>query len=235
MPLGGVQYVLDGLQQKLRPVRVQQRPHAPRGDVYRADLGVEVAQEALGMASVGRQHPKQVAPWLPRVVEPKGRNAQTFVEDFGGRGIISAVGPAADVAMVGAIDRVEEQLALVEDRLDDRYVRKVTASEVRVVEGEEVSLRHILGEVVAHRRTGDGQGADVDWDALPLRHQLAVGVQDGRREVTAGVQDLRHRRAQHHLHHLKSDRLEAVLDDGKGDRVGDAGGCGSIRGRQRHA
>jgi len=59
----------------------------------------------------------------------------------------------------------------------------------------------------------------VNGHVLGLGNQAPVGIAQRSREVTAGIQDLRVRRAQHGLAHLLHDRAKAMLDDGYGDRI----------------
>ena len=122
------------------------------------------------------------------------------------------MGAAADIAVVGAVDAVKQQLALIEHRPDDGYVRKMAATEIGVVQDEQVPLGHVPFEILADGGPGDGQGADVHWDSLSLGDKLAFRVQDSGGEVPAGVENLRHGGAQHHLGHLQGDRFQAVLD-----------------------
>ena len=223
LALGGVEYVGDDPLERAGLVDSQKLADAAGGDVDRSYLRVQVAQEVFGVANVGGEHLQQVAARLPAVVDAQWRDAQALVVDFAGRGVVAAVGGAAYVAVVRAVDRVEEQLALMEDGPDDGYVRQVAAAEIGVVEGEEVARRDVVAEVVAHRRARDGQGAYVHGDALALRDELAVGVQNGGREVAAGVEDLGHGGAQHHLHHLHGDGLQAILHHGEGNGIGRTG------------
>ena len=192
LPLGGVEYVRDDALERARFVDSQQLADAAGCDVDRPDLRVQVAQEVLGVAHVGREHLEEVAARLPTIVDAQGRDAQALVVDFAGGRVVAPVGRAADIAVVRPVDGVEEQLAVVEDGSNDGYVRQVAAAEVGVIEGEEVTRRNVVAEVVAHCRARYGQRADVHGDTFALRDELAVGVQDRGREVAAGVENLGH-------------------------------------------
>ena len=129
------------------------------------------------------------------------------------------MGPPADVAVMGPVDREEKQGPVAEHRVDRRDVRQVAAAEVGVVQDEKVALVDVVAEVRAHRFDRGRQGADMHGDPLALRHELSRRVQDRGREVPAGVQDLRHGGADHDVRHLAGDRFQAVAHDRMGNRV----------------
>ena len=106
---------------------------------------------------------------------------------------------------------------------DHGYVGQMAPPEVGVVEDVEVPLGHLLAEVVTHGGPRHRQRTGVHRDPLPLGDELAVGVQNGRGEIPAGVQDLGHGGAQHHLHHLQGYGLQSVPQDRHGYGVGPPG------------
>ena len=75
------------------------------------------------MADVGGQHLKQVVSGRPFVVKPQRGNPEPFLEDFGRRGVVSAVSAAAHIAVMGPVDPEKQKLALVEHGPNDGYVR----------------------------------------------------------------------------------------------------------------
>ena len=209
----------DDGHQAVGAVFTQQVVNTLLGQQHGTDLGVEVAEEVLGLPDIGGKHPEEVVTGDAAVVELEGRDADALLEDFVGAGVVAAVGAASDVAVVGAVDAVEEQSPFVKDGADDGDVGEVAAAEIGVVEDEEVSFVDVVAEVVADGGAGDGEGADVHGDALALGDELAVAVEDGGGEVAAGVEDLGHGGAEHGLGHFLGDGLQAVLDDGEGDGV----------------
>jgi hypothetical protein len=56
-------------------------------------------------------------------------------------------------------------------------------------------------------------------NAFTLGDELAVRVQDSGGKIAAGVEDLRHRRAQHDLSHFQGDGAETMLHHGEGDGI----------------
>ena len=234
LPLGGGQYLFHGGQQRAGAVAVQQFGDAFGGDHHRADLGVEVAQEILRLAHVGREHLQDVVPGNAPVIQLQGRDADALLEYLGGPGVIPAVGAAAHVAVMGAVHGVEQQASLVKYGPDDGDVGQVAAAEIGVVQDEQVAFGHGIPEIVPHRRSGHRQGADMHRDALSLGHQLAIGVQDAGGKIAARVKYLGHGGPQHHLGHLQGDGFQTVLHHGQGHRVW-AVRCGSctVRGLPR--
>ena len=95
----------------LGAVLVEQREHPPLAHAGGADHGAQVAQEVVRVAHVGRDHLHHVVAHLARVVELQRRDAEPFLPDLRRAGVVGAVGRAADVALVRAVDRPEHQLA----------------------------------------------------------------------------------------------------------------------------
>ena len=87
-----------------------QRQQPAFADVRRADHRREVAAKIVRVADVGHQHFEHIAPHLAAVVEPQRRDANPFLPDFRGGGVVGAVRGAADVALVRAVDRPEQRL-----------------------------------------------------------------------------------------------------------------------------
>ena len=219
LPLGRVHDLSDIGREALDAVLFQQCLDAPCRYLHRANLGVQVAEKIDGQPDVRRHHMQQVSARHALVVNPQRRDAQALLVYLPGVRVVSAVSPSADVGMMGPVDRIEEDLSVVEQGLYYGNVGKVASTEVGVVDHEHVAVRDIFSEVVADRRHRDWQRADVDGKPLSLGHELTVGIQDRRGKVSAGVEYLRHGRAQHHLHHLLGHRLQAMLQHREGDGV----------------
>ena len=82
----------------------------------RAEHRREVAAEFAGVANVQRQKIEQVVAQLAGFIELDRRDAQAFLIDLGGGGIVGAMGGAADVALVRAHNGPQQTLAAGEDR-----------------------------------------------------------------------------------------------------------------------
>ena len=226
MALGPVEDLAAGLQHGLGVERLHQCGQPPLAELDGADLGGEVALEVAWMAHVRRQHVEQVALRLAAVPEPERRDTQALVEDLRGGGVVGAVGRAADIAVVGAVDRPEGERAPHEHGREHGDVRQVAAiSQIGVVHQEQVALVDVVAEIVRDRLRRPGHGADMDGDVLRLRDKLALPVDHGGGEVAAGIQDLGVGGAQHRFPHLLDDGGQPVLDDGRGDRI-DLAICG---------
>ena len=184
-----------------------------------ADLRRQVAMEVARMTHVRRQHAQDILAHHAAVVEPKGRQPQPFMPDLAGRGVVGAVGRAADIAVMRPVDRPEYQLIAVENRHEGGDIRQMAAAEIRIVEQEHVARMHVVAEELDDRFGRPGQRPDMDGDMFGLRHQDTVGAADRGREVAARIQDLRIGGPQHGLAHLLDDGAEPVLNDGDGDRV----------------
>ena len=193
--------------------------YAPLSGQHGAYLRVQVAQEVLGIPDVGGHHLEQVVSRHVAVVNPERRDAQPLVEYLAGGRVVAAVRASAYVGVVRPVHSHERQVAVHEHGPDHREVGQVRAAEVGIVEEEHVARRDVVAEVVQNGASGYGERADVHGYALALRDEPALSVQDGRRKVPAGVQYLRKRGTEHHVHHLYGDRLQPVSDHRQSDRV----------------
>ena len=197
----------------------EQLPQPALADARRADHGREIAAEVAGMAHVEHDHLVDVLAPLALLVELQRRDADAFLVDLGGAGVVGAVRGAADVALVRAVDRPEGQAVAVEDRDEGRQVRQMVAAAVGVVEQVDVTRADRALEELVHRLGRERQSADMDRHMLGLRDQATLGVAQRGREIAARVQDLRVGGAQHRLAHLLDDGAKSMLDHGDGDRI----------------
>ena len=126
---------------------------------------------------------------------------------------------AADVGPVPVGLHQGDEPPLVEDRADDAHIAEVGATQIGIVDGDDVSRMEIVLEGLQHGLRRVVEGADVDGDVLaPLHHRVAVGVAEAVREV-ARVDDEGVAGAQHLLRHLVDEVDEGVFQDLEGDRV----------------
>ncbi len=219
LALGAVEHRLDRRMRRRPAELVGEGEEAPLADMGGADHRREIAAEVARMADIGGNHLHHVAPELAFGIEAQRRDADAFLPDLGGGGVVGAVGGAADIALMGAVDRPEDRLAVREDRHEGGEVGQMVAAVIGVVEQEDVAGIYVAGEEVAHRARRPGQGADMDRHMLGLGDEAAVEIADAGREIAAGVEDLRVGGAQHRLAHLLDDGEEAMLDDRDGDRI----------------
>ena len=141
-----------------------------------ADHRREIATEIAGVADVEHEHLVDVLAALALIVELERRNAQPFLPDFGRARIVGSVRGAADVALVGPVDRPEHVPATVEDRHKGREIRQMIATAVRVVEQVDITRPDLALEECADCAGGERQCADVDRHMFCLRDQAAIGV-----------------------------------------------------------
>ena len=223
LPLGAVEHRFDRRVGDLPAKFLGERQHPALADMGRADHRREVAAEIARMADIGRDHLHHVAPHLAAVVKLQRRDAQAFLPDIGGAGVIGAVRGAADVALVRPVDRPETRLAAIgawgENRDERGQIRKVVAAVIGVVEQKHVARMDVGAEELGDRAGGEGEGADMDRHVLGLGDEAPIEVADRGREIAARIEDLRIGRAQHCFAHLGDDRQQAMLDHRNGDGV----------------
>src|SRR5262252_1306627 len=219
LALGTVQYLAHCGHGGVDTVVVDQLEEAALAHSSRAEHGLEVAREVARMAHVGGDQLHHVVAQATCVVELERRNADALLPDLRGPGVVGAVGGAANVALVGAIDGPEGEALAHEHGQEGGEVREVIAAVVRIVEKEHVTGLDAPREVVGHGLDGHGQRAHVDGHVLGLRGESAFAVEDRGGEITARVEDLRVGGAQHRLAHLLHDGFETMLDHRDGDAI----------------
>ena len=197
----------------------EQRAKAPLADPGGADHRREIATKLARMADVEDDHLEHIGAQPALIVELERRDADALLPDLGGARVVGAMGGAADVALMRAVDRPEGQPLAVEHRHEGGEIGQMVAAVIGVVEEVDVARADLAAEGVVHRFGRPGQGADVDRHVLGLGDQAALGVGQRGREVAARVDDLRVGGAQHRLAHLLGDRVQAVLDHRDRDRV----------------
>ncbi len=171
------------------------------------------------MAHIGRDHLEDVAAHLAAIIKPQRGDADAFLPDVGGGGVVGAVRRAADIALMGAVDRPEARPLAGEHRHEDGQIGEMVAAVIGVVEQKDVARVNIVGKKLGHRLGRVGQCADMDRHMLGLGDQPAVEAADRGRKVAARIEDLRIRCAQHGLAHLFDDRQEAMPNDRRHDRI----------------
>src|ERR1700731_1998443 len=62
-------------------------------------------RKSRGWRTFGGDHLEEVAPPLAAMVEPEWRDADAFLPDIGGGGVVGAVRRAADIALMRPVDR----------------------------------------------------------------------------------------------------------------------------------
>ena len=139
----------------------------------RAQHRGEVAAKLARVADVQRQQIEQVLARPAGLVEPDRRDAQPFLPDLGGAGIVGAMGGAADIAEMGADDGPEQALVAREYRHEDREIGQMAAAVIGIVEQKHVAGRDVLEAVLDHQRR-PGQRADMNREMIGLRDQPAA-------------------------------------------------------------
>ncbi len=172
------------------------------------------------MAHVGRHHLHHVVTHLAAIVELERGDANAFLPDLRRRGIVGAVGGAADVVLVRPVDRPEGEPLADEHGQQHGEIGQVIVAVIRVVEEEHVARLDAALEEVGDGRDRPGQGAHVDRHVLGLGRESPLAVEDRRREIAARVEDLGVGRSQHGLAHLLDDAFEPMLDHRDRDAVG---------------
>ena len=151
----------------------KQSRQPPLAEMRRAQHRGEVAAEFAGVADVQRQQIEQIVAQLAGFIELDRRDAQAFLIDLGGGGIIGAMGGAADVALMRAHDGPEQPLVAGEDRHEGGQVRQMAAAMIGIVEQDDVARLHVL-EPLLDRERRPWQRADMNRQMIGLRDQAGA-------------------------------------------------------------
>ena len=162
----------------------------------------------------------------PAHVELGRRDPDALLPDRARARVVAGHATAADVGVMALGHAPERDLALPEDRLEDRDVRRVVVAAVGVVEDEDVALVDVAREALGDRAHRVRRRAHQHRDVGRLRDQAQVAVEDRGHEVARLGEDRRAAGAQHRLADLAADGVQPVADDRGQDRVG--------RGSDRH-
>ena len=123
-------------------------------DARRSDHGREIAAEVAGMAHVEHDHLVDVFATLAFLVELQRWDTNTLLVDLGGAGVVGTVRGAADIALVGAIDRPEYHAVAVEYRHEHGEIGQMIAAAVRVVQQVDVARPDLSLEELVHGAGG---------------------------------------------------------------------------------
>src|SRR5215813_5457487 len=219
LALGAVQYLAHRGGGGVDAIVIHQLEEPPLAHAGRAQHGPQVAREVARMAHVGGDQLHHVVAQATCIVELERGDADAFLPDLRGPGVVGAVGGAADVALVGAIDGPEGEALAHEHGQEGGEVWEVIAAVIRIVEEKHVAGPDAPREVVGHGLDRHGQRTHVDRHVLGLSGEPALAVEDGGGEIAARVGDLRVGGAQHRLAHLLHDGFEPMLDHRDGDAI----------------
>ena len=170
----------------------------------RRELSAKVATALVGVPHAGDEALEG------RCVESRRRDHHAFLRERLRPGREAAGLRASDVGVVRAGDRIPERRPG-----DDREVRKVCSTRVRVVEDPGLPRRGIL---LANRGDGLRHRAEVNRDVLGLRDHAPFLVEERGRAVAALLDVGGERGADEHCAHLLGDRAEAAADHLQLDR-----------------
>ena len=190
------------------------------------DLGVKVGEVGVGIAGrvarVSQQPPGFLLAQAASTTWPAGAvDQQPVVEqhalflDGSAQRRHRAWRQSADLGVVTARGDVEQHVLPrpVVDRCDDRDVRQVGASVVRIVDRVDVSGLHLAGPALDHLLHACAHRAQVDRHVRCVGDQVAVGIEERTGEVQPLLDvDRLGRRLQPYTH-LLGDGHEQVVED----------------------
>ena len=136
---------------------------------------------------------------------------------------------AADVEHVRRGAGEADELALVEDRDDDRDVGRVRRADVRIVVQDHVALVDVVAEDADHVLDDLRHRAHEHRRRVGLGEVVALAVEDAGAEVLGLADDRGVGHAVEHARHLLRDRGERAADDAHQDRRREPGARGPPR------
>ena len=138
--LGIIHQVLAGLAEHIQAVFADDLLDAVHAEIDRADHRPEVAVVLPGRSRVGEQQLPDLVDVLARLLDMHGRDAQALMEDLGRLAAEGARHHAADLRDMADADGEAEQLAVREERLEERVLGTVQAAAIGVVVQHDVAL-----------------------------------------------------------------------------------------------
>ena len=149
-------------------------------DVVRGDLGPQVTAPEAGGADVGEEEVHHVGHVFAVAHQTHRRDDDALLEDLARVARHGAGTHPAHVGVVGPRHRVPDNLSLVGDGRDERYVGQMRPARVRVVYGEDVARLRVAAH---YGSNGLGHRPEVDGDVLGLGDHQALLVEERRRAV----------------------------------------------------
>ena len=168
-------------------------------DAGRLRLSAQVAEPFLGEAHITDEQPRHVGTVLASVPDFHGRDAQPFAVVLLGGDVERAGNGTAHVGPVPVRLHQGDEASLMEDRPDDADVAEVGATQIGIVDGDDVTRVEVILEGVEDGLRRVVERSNVDGDVLAaLHHRVPVSVAETVREV-ARVDDEGIAGAQHLL------------------------------------
>ena len=176
-----------------------------RTDAGGADHGAQIAVQQFRRAAVEQQQLPEVVAHFATLEQFQRWQADAFMEDLGGLGIVGAGRAATDVGLMRPVAGPGRQLPIDEYRAADHPVRQMIATgDVRIVRQEDVVRFDPPGESVNKGAHGEATTAGMDRNAVGLADQGAAGIGNETGKIMALVEDRAARGARHDEAHLVS-------------------------------
>jgi hypothetical protein len=184
------------------------------------DLRLEIADAVAGDAHVGEQHRPEVLVDVARLDDAHGREAQAFLDDVVRNGR-AAGSRAADIRPMHPARGEADEGAVRENARQQRHVRQVRSAGVGIVAQHGIAGAPGGGGVACEdspRRMR--HGPEVHRNVVALRHDVAIGIEQGAREIGGQAQQGRERCAHDRRLHFLADGVESAAHHLEGDGVG---------------
>ncbi len=215
---GGVVEVLQVGVEAVPAVTRDQLDQFPIADRAAAHGGLDVLLDD-GEADVAENQIPDILALLALLMELHRRDAQRFLPDFRGAGVVGAGHRAADIGLVAVDGREADQPLAEKDRPDDLDIGRLVAAGERVVVDDHIARIQAALEVGDDVLDALRNGECEDRDVRRLFHHVAVRVVKAGDEIARLGQDGRPGGAQHDQPHFLGDRLQPPLDDGDQYRI----------------
>ena len=211
-----------------RSSRARRRAPAPPRSAQQLEVALpgELAggDHRLDVAAVVRRRPRVLEDVLPeRLLAHAPLGELDRAVDVPLRPVVDKVDRearvrAADVEQMRRRAREAGQLALEEDRDDDRDIRRVRRAEIRVVVEDHVAVVDVLAEERDHALDDLRHRAHEHRRRVRLGELVALGVEDPRAEILRLADDRRVAHPVQDAGHLLRDRREGAADHAHQDR-----------------
>ncbi len=211
---GTVQNGIQGSEDRIHPITGQEIGQSLTAHRRSTHLGQQIGPEILGVPDVERQKVEHAIAQPPAFHELQGRDAQSFLIDLVGGGIVATMSCAANVIVMSPDGHKKGQPVSMEKRPYDCHIRQVAAAVIGIVAYQHVAIPDVLLELGQQGAHCQRHRTDVDWDVLGLGDHASPAVKNGSGEIISLIEQLGSSRLLHDQAHLPGGGLQPIANNG---------------------
>ena len=203
-----------------RAIAVEHFAEFPCPGAAGGELRLQVADDPIRQTHVYFNQLEQGIVGYPRFEQFERRNTQTFLEYLRGITGIRPRYPAADIGVMTDHDGKALQVRLsIENRHEHEDIGQMHPALVGIVQDHSIAGHETVAILFQDHAHSFGNRAEMQRNRLGLGNHISLRVADRGGVIHHILDDLGPRRADDIVSHFIDDRVEAVLDHCKRDRI----------------